>query len=105
MHSSRCTSSLLFSSLLLLRFQFHTPGANPESLKERIRGLEERIVLLKEIKKDADARLAVSVTTTARARLLANRRGVPGGGEYACSTAVSLYVGGGVGFVLTILRS
>eukprot|EP00752_Nemacystus_decipiens_P003160 g2925.t3 len=37
---------------------FHTPGASIESLKARIKGYEERIVLLKEIKRDGDARLA-----------------------------------------------
>lgn len=46
----------------LFRLQFHTPGANIESVKERIRGYEERIILLKEIKKDGDARLAVSAS-------------------------------------------
>lgn len=58
-----CTLSLLLGS------QYNTPGANIQGLKERIRGLEERIALLGEIKKDGDARLAVSecVTSTAGA--------------------------------------
>lgn len=52
-----------YLSLLLgfLASQYHTPGANIQSLKGRIRAYEERIVLLKDIKRDGDARLKVSV--------------------------------------------
>lgn len=45
---------------------YHTPGASLQSLKDRIKGYEERIILLKEIKRDGDARLAAQEADIAK---------------------------------------